>query len=77
MDKNEFEGKCKEIRSQSKTWWRLLTDSDLNMVERASSKYFEFVTRLQLRYELDRQVTKDIIGRRVAKYEASLKPAKA
>ena len=72
MDKHEFEGKWKQIRSRSKIWWRRLTDSDLNKVERAEIKYFEFVTRLQLRYELDRQVTKDIIARRVAKYEANL-----
>jgi hypothetical protein len=75
MDKNEFEGKWKQIRSQSKIWWRRITDSDLNKVERAEIKYFEFVTRLQLRYELDRQVTKDIIDRRVAKHEAILRAA--
>ena len=72
MDQNDFEGKWKQIRSQSKIWWRRITDSDLNKVERAEIKYFEFVTRLQLRYELDRQVTKDIIDRRVAMYEANL-----
>ncbi|HUE98789.1 MAG TPA: hypothetical protein VMN99_06015 [Anaerolineales bacterium] len=77
MDKNEFEGKWKQIRSKSRIWWRRITDSDLNKVERAEIKYFEFVTRLQLRYELDRQVTKDIIDRRVAKYEANLRAATA
>ena len=77
MDKHEFEGKWKQIRSKSKIWWRRITDFDLNKVERAEIKYFEFVTRLQLRYELDRQVTKDIIDRRVAKYEANLKTGTA
>jgi hypothetical protein len=72
MDKYEFEGKWMQIRRQSKIWWRRITDSDLVKVDRAEIKYFEFVTRLQLRYELDRQVTKDIIDRQVTKYEANL-----
>lgn len=70
MNKNEFESKWRLIRNQSKTWWRRITDDDLNKVDHAEIKYFEFVTRLQLRYELDRQVTKDEIDRRVAEYEA-------
>jgi hypothetical protein len=72
MHKNDFEGKWQLIRSQSKIWWRRITDDDLNKVDNAKIKYFEFVTRLQLRYELDRQVTKDKIDRRVAEYEANL-----
>lgn len=43
-----------------------------NMVDQAGIKYFEFVTRRQLRYELDRQTGKDKIDRRVEEYEASL-----
>jgi hypothetical protein len=73
MDKNEFEGSWKEIRSQTKLWWGLITDADLNKVEKADIKYFEFVTLLQLKYQLDRQVAKDEIGRRVTQYESSLK----
>lgn len=70
MDKNEFEGKWQLIRSRAKVWWPLITNDDLNTVDNAEIKYFEFVTRLQLRYELDRQVTKDEIDRRAAEYEA-------
>ena len=72
MHKNDFEGRWKFIRSHSKVWWERLTDDDLNKVDNAEIKYFEFVTRLQLKYELDRQVTKDKIDRRVAEYEANL-----
>ena len=77
MEKNDFESKWWHIRSRSKTWWNLITESDLNKVDQAEIKYFEFVTRLQLRYELDRQVAKDKIDRRVAEYEANLKPSTA
>ena len=72
MHENDFEGKWKFIRSHSKVWWGRITDDDLNKVDNAEIKYFEFVTRLQLRYELDRQVTKDEIDKRVAEYEAGL-----
>ena len=73
MDKNEFEGKWKQIRGQSKIWWSLLTDSDLNRVDQAEVKFFEYVTILQLKYALDRQVAKDEIDRHVMEYESSLK----
>jgi hypothetical protein len=73
MEKNDLEGKWKQIRSQSKIWWSRITYSDLNKVEMAKIKYFEFVTRLQLSHELDRQVAKDKIDRRVAEYEAKLR----
>lgn len=74
MEKNDFEGKWKQIRSHSKIWWDLITDSDLIKVDQAEIKYFEFVTRLQLRYELDLQAARDMIDRQVAEYEASLEP---
>lgn len=73
MDKNEFEGKWKQIRSQSKVWWSRITDSDLNKVDKAEIKFFEYVTILQLKYRLDRQFAKDEVGRRVAEYETNLK----
>lgn len=72
MDMNEFEGKWKLIRGQSRVWWSLITLSDLNKVEKADIKFFEFVTILQLKYGLDRQFAKDEIGRRVAEFETSL-----
>ena len=73
MDKNEFEGKWKIIRDQSKAWWSLITDSDLNMVDKADIKFFEYVTILQLKYGYDRQVAKNEVGRRVAEYDTKLK----
>lgn len=77
MEKNDFEGQWWQIRSRSKIWWNLITESDLNKVDQAEIKYLEFVTRLQLRYEWDRQVAKDELDRQVAEYKASLKPSTA
>jgi len=73
MDKNDFESKWEIIRSQSKIWWRLLTDSDLTNVEKADVKFFEYVGILQLKYGYDRQTAKDEISKRVAEYDAKLK----
>jgi hypothetical protein len=43
MEKNDFEGKWKQIRSHSKIWWNLINDSDLIKLDQAKIKYFEFV----------------------------------
>ena len=72
MEKNDFEGKWKIIRDQSKVWWSLITDVDLQQVEAADIKFFEYVTVLQLKYGYDRQVAKNEVGRRVAEYETKL-----
>jgi len=72
MDKNEFEEKWKIVKDQSKVWWSLITDSDLNKVEKADIKFFEYVTILQLKYGYDRQVAKDEVSKRVAEYETKL-----
>ena len=73
MDKDEFEGKWEIIKGQSKEWWRLITDSDLEKVGKADVKFFEYVSILQLKYGYDRQIAKDEIAKRVAEYETTLK----
>jgi hypothetical protein len=72
MDKNEFEGKWEIIKGQSKVWWRLITDSDLEKVGKAKIKFFAYVNLLQLKYGYNRQIAKDEIERRVAEYETTL-----
>jgi hypothetical protein len=73
MDKNDFEGKWQLIRSQSKVWWSLITDVDLERVDKADIKFFEYVNTLQLKYGLERQVAKDQIAKRVKEYEITQK----
>ncbi len=73
MDKDEFEVKWEIIKGQSKEWWRLITDSDLEKVGKADVKFFEYVSILQLKYGYERQVAKDEIAKRVAEYETTLK----
>ena len=73
MDKNEFEGKWKLIRNQTREWWSLITESDLSKIDRADIKLFQYVTLLQLKYKYDRQAAKDEIEKRVANYETNMR----
>jgi len=72
MDKNEFEGKWKIIKDQSKVWWSLITDADLERVEKADIKLFEYLTILQLKYGYDREAAKDEVDKHVAQFNAKL-----
>jgi len=72
MDKNEFKDRWGIIKGQSKTWWDLITDSDLKMVEKADDKFFAYVSVLQLKYGYERQVAKDEVGKRMAEYDVKL-----
>ncbi len=69
MNKNEFESKWHLIRGQSKVWWSSITDSDLDQVDKADDKLDEYVSILQLKYALSRQVAKKKIARHVKEYE--------
>jgi hypothetical protein len=69
MNKKDFEGKWHLIRSQSKVWWGLLTDTDLDQVDKADDKFYEYMNILQLKYALSRQVAKNKIARHVKEYE--------
>ncbi len=73
MDKNEFEGKWTLIRSQSKKWWSLITDADLEKIDKAEIKFLQYVTLLQRKYRYDRQMAKDEIVRHVAEYETNVR----
>jgi len=73
MNKKDFEGKWHLIRSQSKVWWSSITDADLDQVDKADDKFYEYVSILQLKYALNRQVAKNKIARHVKEYEIKVK----
>jgi hypothetical protein len=81
MNKNLFESKWKQIRSQTTAWWSLMSDLDLVKVDKADSKFDKYVTMLQVKYGYTRDQAKKEVSRRVAEYEAeqkdSVKPAKS
>lgn len=69
MNKNLFESKWKQIRSQSTAWWTLMSEYDLNKVDKAEVKFDKYVTMLQVKYGYTRQQAKMEIGKRVAGLE--------
>lgn len=70
MNKDEFEGKWKQIRGQARQWWGKLTDDD---VERVGGKYEQFVGVVQEKYGYTREVAETEINKRVAEFEAAQK----
>ena len=70
MNKDEFEGKWKQIRGQAREWWGKLTDDD---VEKVAGKYESFIGLIQEKYGYTRERAEKEYDRRVAEYEAHQK----
>jgi hypothetical protein len=70
VNKDQFESKWKQIRSQTTAWWSLMSDSDLEKVDKSEIKFDKYVTLLQVKYGYTRQQAKSEISDRVAGYEA-------
>jgi hypothetical protein len=77
MNKEMFEGKWKQIRSQTQAWWGLFSDHDLEKVDKVPVKLDKYVTMLQVKYGFTRDQAKKEITRHVAQYEAGQKHAAA
>ena len=70
MNKDEFEGKWKQMRGQVKEWWGKLTDDDL---DKAAGKSDQLVGLLQEKYGYTRAHAEEEFNKRMAEYEASQK----
>ena len=70
MNKKLFESKWKQIRSQTTAWWSLMSDTDLDKVDKAEVKFDKYVTMLRVKYGYTRQQAKTEISTRVAEFEA-------
>ena len=68
MNKDEFEGKWKQVRGQAKEWWGKLTDDDL---EKVGGQFDKFIGLLQEKYGYTRQKAELEFNRRMAEYHAS------
>ena len=69
MNKNLFESKWKQIRSQSTAWWNLMGEYDLKKVDKAEVKLDKYATMLQVKYGYTRKQAKLEIGKHVAELE--------
>ncbi len=70
MNKDEFEGKWKQIRGQAREWWGKLTDDD---VDKVAGKYESFIGLIQEKYGYTREHAEKEYDRRVAEYDAHQK----
>jgi len=70
MNRELFENKWKQIRSQTTAWWSLMGDHDLIKVDKAEVKLDKYVTMLQVKYGYTNEQAKKEIGKRVVEYEA-------
>ncbi len=70
MNKDEFEGKWKQIRGQAREWWGKLTDDD---VDKVAGKYESFIGLIQEKYGFTREHAEKEYDRRVAEYDAHQK----
>ena len=73
MNKDLFESKWKQIRSQTTAWWSLMGDFDLIKVDKANVKLDKYVTMLQVKYGYTREQAKKEVIKHLVVYEAGQK----
>jgi uncharacterized protein YjbJ (UPF0337 family) len=76
MNKEEFEGKWKQVRGEAKVWWGKLADDDL---EKVGGHFDKFIGLIQQKYGYSREKAEQEYNRHMAEYQANQKstvPAK-
>jgi len=69
VTKDMFERKWQQIRGQTKVWWGLFTEADLEKVEKAPVKRDKYAMMLRVKYGYTHERAKEEINRRVAELE--------
>lgn len=70
VTKDIFEDKWEQIRAQTKVWWSLFSDDDLNKVEKAPIKRDKYAMMLRVKYGYTHERAREEIKRRVAELVA-------
>jgi hypothetical protein len=73
MNKDVFESKWQQIRSQTTAWWSLMSSYDLIKVDKAVVKLDKYVTMLRVKYGYTHEQAKKEINKRLAEYESEQK----
>ncbi len=73
MNVNEdvFENKWEQIRAQSKVWWSLFSEDDLNKVAKAPIKSNKYAMMLRVKYGYSQQRAREEINKRIIDLEAN------
>ena len=65
VNKNVFDNRWEQIRAQSKAWWSLLSDDDLNKVANAPIKRDKYAMMLRVKYGYTPERVKEEINKRI------------
>ena len=71
VNKDVFENKWEQIRAQSKVWWSLFSDDDLNKVEKATIKRDKYAMLLRVKYGYTHERAREEINKHITNLEAS------
>jgi hypothetical protein len=75
VNKDVFENKWEQIRTQSKAWWSLFSDDDLKKVEKAAIKRDKYAMMLRVKYGYSHERAREEINKRIAGLEANPPPS--
>jgi hypothetical protein len=71
VNKDVFENRWEQIRAQSKTWWSLFSDEDLNKVANAPIKRDKYAMMLRVKYGYTSQRAREEINKRITTLESN------
>src|SRR5687768_12070239 len=71
VSKDVFENKWEQIRAQSKMWWGLFSEDDLNKVANAPVKRDKYAMMLRVKYGYTHERAREEINKRVTDLEAN------
>jgi hypothetical protein len=71
VNKDVFENKWGQIRAQSKTWWSLFSEDDLNKVEKATIKRDKYTMLLRVKYGYTHEHAQEEIHKHITELESN------
>ena len=71
VNKDVFENNWEQIRAQSKVWWGLFSDEDLNKVAKAPIKRDKYAMMLRVKYGYTHERAREEISKRITDLEVN------
>jgi hypothetical protein len=71
VNKDVFENKWEQIRAQSKVWWGLFSEDDLDKVAKAPIKRDKYAMLLRVKYGYTHERAREEISKRITDLESN------
>ncbi|HEX5807951.1 MAG TPA: hypothetical protein VFY25_04745 [Anaerolineales bacterium] len=71
VNKEVFDNKWEQIRAQTKAWWGLFSDDDLDKVAKAPVKRDKYAMMLRVKYGYSHERAREEISKRITGLEIS------